>query len=166
MLVMLREHADVVLRSREGRSRLHGPPEGQLAPRLDGDLLAGPAWDSNRARVVVFMSTACQPCRSRRPEVSAFALDQAADVDTAVCCSGPLTEIRIFAEELSPAVSVIADHSGDTSAVWRVFMTPFAVGIGSDGTVLGKVANPGYDNLLLLSRLLVREGASPMGTEA
>lgn len=30
MIVMLREHADLLLGSSEGRSRLHGPPEGAI----------------------------------------------------------------------------------------------------------------------------------------
>ena len=155
MMVMLREHADLLLGSREGRSRLHGLPEGATVPRIEGEEVRLAATTPGRPRVVLFMAVTCDPCWRRRPQISDFAADQAEAVETIVCCSGPVERVREFAGELGPEVSVIADPSGDTSASWRVYMTPFAVGVDSNGVVRGKVANPAYDNLTLLSRLLV-----------
>ena len=155
MIVMLREHADLLLGSREGRSRLHGLPEGTTVPRLDGEEVRLVAMAPGRPRVILFMAVTCDPCWRRRPQISHFAADQAEAVETVVCCSGPVERVREFAGELGPEVSVIADPSGDTSASWRVYMTPFAVGVDRDGVVRGKVANPAYDNLTLLSRVLV-----------
>lgn len=159
MIVMLREHADLLLGSREGRSRLHGPLEGTTVPRLEGEKVRLAATATERPRVVLFMAVTCDPCWRRRDQVSHFAADQAEAVETVVCCSGPVERVREFAGELGPEVSVIADPSGDTSASWRVYMTPFAVGVDRDGVVRGKVANPAYDNLTLLSRLLVAGAA-------
>ena len=155
MIVMLREHADLLLGSREGRSRLHGLPEGATVPRILGEEVRLAATTPGRPRVVLFMAVTCDPCWRRRPQVSDFAADQAEAVETVVCCSGPVERVREFAGELGPEVSVIADPSGDTSASWRVYMTPFAVGVDRYGVVRGKVANPAYDNLTLLSRLLL-----------
>ena len=155
MIVMLREHADLLLGSREGRSRLHGLPEGATVPRLKGEEVRLVATAPGRPRVVLFMAVTCDPCWRRRPQISHFAADQAEAVETVVCCSGPVERVREFAGELDPEVSVIADPSGDTSASWRVYMTPFAIGVDPNGVVRGKVANPAYDNLTLLSRLLV-----------
>ncbi len=76
-----------------------------------------------------------------------------------MCCSGSVEGVREFAEELGREVAVVADPIGDATAAWRVFMTPFAVGVDRRGIVRGKVANPAYDNLTLLSRLLVAESA-------
>ena len=158
MIVMLREHADLLLGSREGRSRLHGPPEGTTVPRLEGEEVRLAPTTPGRPRVVLFMAVTCDPCWRRRPQVSLFAADQAEAVETVVCCSGPVDRVREFAGELGPEVSVIADATGDTSASWRVFLTPFAIGVDRNGMVRGKVANPAYDNLTLLSRLLVAGG--------
>lgn len=161
MIVMLREHADAVLGSREGRSRLHGPPEGSTVPGLGGEEIRAVAATPGRPRVILFMAVTCQPCRRRRPHVSHFAADQAESVETIVCCSGSVENVREFAEELGPEVAVVADPTGDASAAWRVFMTPFAVGVDRRGIVRGKVANPAYDNLTLLSRVLVAESVDP-----
>ena len=155
MIVMLREHADLLLGSSEGRSRLHGPPEGATAPGLAGEEAVLAATATERPRVVLFMAVTCDPCWRRIPQVSHFAADQAEAVETLVCCSGPVERVREFAGELGPEVSVIADPAGDAAASWRVYMTPFAVGVDRDGIVRGKVANPAYDNLTLLSRLIV-----------
>ena len=65
--------------------------------------------------------------------------------------------VREFAVPLGRNVSVVADPTGDVSASWRVFMTPFAVAVDREGIVHGKVANPVYDNLTLLARALVAE---------
>ncbi len=165
MIVMLREHADLLLGSHEGRSRLHGLPEGTTAPRLEGEEVWPAATAPDRPRVVLFMAVTCDPCWRRRDQVSHFAADQAEAVQTVVCCSGPVERVREFAGELGPEVSVIADPAGDTSASWRVYMTPFAVGVDRYGVVRGKVANPAYDNLTLLSRLLVA-GAAEEPTRA
>ena len=155
MIVMLREHADLLLGSREGRSRLHGPPEGTTVPSLEGEEVRVSPTTPGRPRVVLFMAVTCDPCWRRRDQVSHFAADQAEAVETVVCCSGPVERVRDFAEELGPEVSVVADSEGDAAASWRVYMTPFAVGVDRHGVVRGKVANPAYDNLTLLSRLLV-----------
>ena len=165
MIVMLREHADLMLGSREGRSRVHGPPEGATAPGLEGEEVVLAATATERPRVVLFMAVTCDPCWRRIPQVSHFAADQAEAVETLVCCSGPVERVREFAGELGPEVSVIADPAGDAAASWRVYMTPFAVGVDRDGIVRGKVANPAYDNLTLLSRLLVA-GAGDEPTRA
>ena len=165
MIVMLREHADLLLGSREGRSRLHGPPDGTTVPRLEGEEVRLAATAPERPRVVLFMAVTCDPCWRRIPEISHFAADQAKAVETVVCCSGSVERVREFAGELGPEVSVIADSAGDTSASWRVFMTPFAVGVDRYGIVRGKVANPAYDNLTLLSRLLAA-GAGEEPTRA
>ena len=157
MVVMLREHADVVLGSREGRSRLHGPPEGSVVPELGGERVRAAAAQQGRPKVIIFMAVTCQPCRRRRSHVTHFAADQAESVETVVCCSGSVEGVLEFAEELGPEVAVVADPTGDASAAWRVFMTPFAVGVDRRGIVRGKVANPAYDNLTLLSRVLVAE---------
>ena len=155
MIVMIREHADLLLGTREGRSRLHGPPEGTTVPRLGGEEVQLAATVPGRPRVVLFMAVTCDPCWRRRPQISVFAADQAEAVETVVCCSGPVERVREFAGELGPEVSVVADPTGDTSASWRVFLTPFAIGVDRYGVVRAKVANPAYDNLTLLSRLLV-----------
>lgn len=165
MIVMLREHADLLLGSREGRSRLHGPPDGTTVPRLEGEEVRIAATATERPRVVLFMAVTCDPCWRRRDQVSHFAADQADAVETVVCCSGPVERVREFAGELGPEVSVIADPAGDTSALWRVYMTPFAVGVDRYGIVRGKIANPAYDNLTLLSRLLAA-GAGEEPTRA
>ncbi|MXX77674.1 MAG: hypothetical protein F4Z33_01515 [Gemmatimonadales bacterium] len=154
MVMMLREHADLVLGSREGRSRLHGPPEGTAAPKLEGDEVRPVEGYAPGPRIVLFMAVTCQPCHQRRPQISYFAADHGDTVDTVVTCSGSVEDVRDFAVELGPEVSVLADPAGDTAAKWRVFMTPFAVGVDGEGIVRGKVANPGYDTLLLLARLL------------
>ena len=155
MIVMLREHAELLLGSREGRSRLHGPPEGTTVPRLGGEEVRIAATAPGRPRMVLFMAVTCDPCWRRRDQVSHFAADQAEAMETVVCCSGPVERVREFAGGLGPEVSVIADPTGDASASWRVFLTPFAIGVDRSGVVRGKVANPAYDNLMLLSRLLV-----------
>lgn len=160
MIVMLREHADLLLGSREGRSRLHGPPEGTTVPRLEGEDVRGAATAPGRPRVVLFMAVTCDPCWRRIPQVSRFAADQAQVVETVVCCSGPAERVREFAGELGPEVSVIADPAGNASASWRVYMTPFAVGVDGNGVVRGKVANPAYDNLTLLSRVVAGESGN------
>ena len=165
MIVMLREHADLLLGSLEGRSRLHGPPDGATVPRLEGEEVRLAATAPERPRVVLFMAVTCDPCWRRIPQVSHFAADQADAVETVVGCSGPVDRVREFAGELGPEVSVIADPAGDTSALWRVYMTPFAVGVDRYGIVRGKVANPAYDNLTLLSRLLAA-GAGEEPTRA
>lgn len=162
MIVMLREHADLLFSSREGRSRLHGPPEGATVPRLAGEEVRLAATTPGRPRVILFMAVTCDPCWRRRPQISHFAADQAEAMETLVCCFGPVERVREFAGELGSEVSVIADPTGDASASWRVFLTPFAIGVDRDGVVRGKVANPDYDNLTLLSRLLVaRAGDEP-----
>ena len=104
------------------------------------------------------MAVTCEPCWRRRPQISHFAADQAEAVETVVCCSGPVERVHEFAGELGPEVSVIADPTGDMSASWRVFLIPFAIGVDRYGVVRGKVANPAYDNLTLLSRVLVAGG--------
>ena len=155
MIVMLREHADLLLGSREGRSRLHGPSEGTTVPRLEGEEVRLAATAPGCPRVVLFMAVTCEPCWRRRDQISHFAADQSEAVETVVCCSGAVERVREFAGELGAEVSVIAAPTGDASASWRVFMTPFAIGVDRYGVVRGKVANPAYDNLTLLSRLLV-----------
>ena len=161
MVMMLREHADLVLGSREGRSRLHGPPEGAAAPRLDGDEVRPVDGYAPGPRIVLFMAVRCQPCHQRRPQISYFAADHADIVETVVTCAGSLEDVQDFAAELGPEIGVVADPAGDTAARWRVFMTPFAVGVDGEGIVRGKVANPGYDTLQLLARLL----SGPSDTE-
>lgn len=86
MIVMLREHADLLLGSREGRSCLHGPPEGATAPHLEGEEAVLAATATERPRVVLFMAVTCDPCWRRIPQVSHFAADQAEAVETLVCC--------------------------------------------------------------------------------
>lgn len=164
MVVMLREHADIMLGSREGRSRLHGPPEGATVPPLGGEEIRLAAGAPARPRTIIFMAVACQPCRQRRLEISHFATDHAESVETVVCCSGPVDGVHEFARDLGPDVSVVADPTGDASAEWRVFMTPFAIGVDPSGVVRGKVANPSYDTLTLLSRLVVRESIAAVRT--
>ncbi len=162
MVMMLREHADLVLGSREGRSRLHGPPEGAAAPRLDGDEVRPADGPAPGPRIVLFMAVTCQPCRHRRPQISHFAADHADTVQTLVACSGSADDVREFAVGLGPEVAVLEDSAGDMAASWRVFMTPFAVGVDGEGVVRGKVANPGYDTLMLLARLLTESpGTGP-----
>ena len=84
MIVMLREHADLLLGSREGRSRLHGPPDGTTVPPLEGEEVRLAATTPGRPRVVLFMAVTCEPCWRRRAQISHFAADQAEAVETVV----------------------------------------------------------------------------------
>ncbi len=164
VVMMLREHAELELRSSEGRSRLHGPPEGTVAPPLGGEELHSATGPFGRPRMVLFMSVECQPCITRRPQISHFAADQFDAVETVVCCAGRVDQVREFAKELGPEVSVIADPTGDATAGWRVFMTPFAVGVNAENVVRGKVANPAWDSLTLLARRVLAQ-ESPLDPE-
>lgn len=157
MLIMLREHADVMLGSAEGRSRLHGPPEGTVAPRRPVETVAGPNIDVDKPSIIIFLSVDCQPCWQRRTLISSFATDEKARINTVVCCAGSADAVREFRSELGDDVTLLLDEDGTTTARWRVFMTPFAVGLDRDDLVVGKLGNPGYDSLLLLARRLVIE---------
>jgi len=160
MLMMLREHAELLLNVGEGRSRMHGPADGTVAPSLYGRRLQTDCDGTQRPRIVVFMGVTCEPCWGRREVVSYFASDHVDSLETVVCCSGSEEAVREFATELGPNVSVLVDRQGVSAAKWRVFMTPFAVGLDADGVVRGKISNPGYDTLLLLARTLVAEQTS------
>ena len=157
LLIMLREHADVMVATTEGRSRLHGPAEGIVAPTLPSRHLAGGDVDVGRPMIVVFLSVTCQPCWERRTLISSFATDEGARINTVACCSGSADAVGEFASGLGDAVTVLLDEDGMTAVRWRVFMTPFAVGLDYEGRVIGKLGNPGYDNLLLLSRRFVAD---------
>ena len=167
VMMLLREHIEVLQASREGRSLLHGPPEGTKAPLLpeESELERGEAFVARsvrpRPRVVIFMGVHCNACWEHRALVSAFAEDHAQRVEVAIACVGHPDEVREFAAEIWTGVRVLPDPDGDIARNWRVFMTPFAVALDAEERVAGRLATPNLDNLtMLLSRIAPSEPAS------
>jgi hypothetical protein len=170
VMMLLREHIDVLQASREGRSLLHGPPEQGKAPLLPkgSELERGEAFIARdgqpKPRLVIFMGVHCAACWEHRALVSAFAEDHAQRVEVAIACVGDADEVREFVAEIWTGVRVYADPDGRIAGSWRVFVTPFAVALDIEERVAGKLATPNLDNLtMLLARI---ESAEPAQEDA
>ncbi|WP_420442396.1 hypothetical protein [Candidatus Palauibacter sp.] len=110
--------------------------------------------------MVIFMGVHCTACWEHRALVSAFAENHAQRVDVAIACVGGVDEVREFVAEIFTGVRVYADPDGHIARSWRVFVTPFAVGLDIEERVAGKLATPNLDNLtMLLARIASAEPA-------
>jgi len=117
---------------------------GRMAPELEVPMLDGSTFrlaDHVGQRVIVlnFFATWCGPCRMEMPElqryVQALAREQAPVVFVAIDVEEKRGKVEDFIKELSFALPVGLDESGDLARKYGVEGYPTTVVIGADGRV-------------------------------
>lgn len=97
--------------------------------------------------LVVFLATACAPCREVRGIVREVAEVREGEATVVVCCMGKEGEVRDFAGELGGRATVLADQNGEMAAAWRVFRQPTAMGVDEEGRLCGTTVYIRTDSL-------------------
>lgn len=159
----------MALNSRQGREaqgpELDTPLEfepGALVT-LDGHMTS--IIELNRPVLLIFVSTACEPCAGLRAHVSDFAAHS--DTRIIVLCAGPDELTVISWSELlrGPPIAVVYDKRQRIAAKLGVNVTPFLVGI--DASEIVRVKGIVNDSAgLIRSASVVEESDHPAASSA
>lgn len=148
------------------------PLIGRPAPLIEGDTIAGGAYDIAEDRgqfvVVNFFATWCVPCIREHPELVDFqeAHREAGDASVvSVVFDSRTAQVREFFAENGGEWPVVLDPDGRTALEYGVSGVPESYLVAPDGTVLWKIE--GGVTAGELEQLLARakgEAPAPEGT--
>jgi thiol-disulfide isomerase/thioredoxin len=139
LLVTTMRQVGVISLSLRPTEQGRGPLLNAPAPALAGiDALSGHRWSlkahASTARVIVFLSSQCESCRTLVPALNAFA-EERTDLAVVAVVPGNREDARRFAELTGLAVSTICDHDSQAFALYNVSFTPHAVSIDAGGRI-------------------------------
>lgn len=127
-----------LLKSREGFS-LHGP---ELTKRIEPHVLSDVSGfritlggSSPKPRLVIYVSTNCEPCRDLLNGLPEFVERYGRRVDTVLVCKGEVAEARAFAAGLPTEILVCVDENGDIAKSYHILMTPYALSLDGEGVL-------------------------------
>lgn len=103
-------------------------------------------WDALRPKkqqlLAVFMTTWCDSCKRKQPEVVRWATDNKRFARTVFIVSGsPLKEVKAMTRKRkipSPLVLVVNDHKGHIASRYKIKATPTYVLLAPSGKILGR----------------------------
>ena len=150
----------LVLSSREGHA-LQGPDlAAPLEPRTLTDLkgkrvtLGGP---SAKPTLIIYASVSCQPCRGLLRALPELVQRYSDRIITILVCRGSVAAVSEFTSALPKEVTVCPDERGEIVKPYRILITPYALSLDREGTLVYKgVPGPDLDTVLHFVRPLVQ----------
>lgn len=155
----------LVVSSREGHA-LQGPDLGTPVERkvlsaLDGrPVTLGGA--STKPRLIIYASVTCQPCRALLRVLPQLVERYAEHLAIVLVCRGTMSDVRTFTYGLPDAVAVCPDEMGELVRPYRILITPYALSLDRNGTLVYKgVPGSDLETLLHFVRPLVEREERP-----